>query len=52
VSERISALEPKRSSSPRASARAAGADDEFDKVFDDLFESPDKSGSARPSRGR
>jgi hypothetical protein len=40
VSDRLSALSPEQEAPPTASsARAVGDQDEFDSVFDDLFES-------------
>ncbi|HTA90648.1 MAG TPA: tetratricopeptide repeat protein, partial [Polyangiaceae bacterium] len=43
VSDRLGALQPEKEAPPAASsARAVGDQDEFDSVFDDLFESGKK----------
>ena len=44
VSERLSSLRPEQEAPPiSSSARAIGDQDEFDSVFDDLFEGGGKS---------
>ena len=44
VSERLSSLQPEKEAVPVSSnARAVGDQDEFDSVFDDLFEGGGKS---------